>query len=49
MPAVAKVYVETPEAYTDEEKEALLELIPEKNIMDYQYRPMISDDKNINL
>lgn len=30
MPAVAKVYVETPEAYTDEEKEALLELIPEK-------------------
>ena len=24
-------------------KEALLELIPEKNIMDYQYRPMISD------
>ena len=40
---LAKVYVETPEAYTDEEKEALLELIPEKNIMDYQYRPMISD------
>ena len=29
---LAKVYVETPEAYTDEEKEALLELIPEKNI-----------------
>lgn len=40
---LAKVYVETPDVFSQEEKEILFELIPEKNIMDYQYRPMISD------
>lgn len=40
---MAKVYVETPHVYTEEEKAALFELIPEKNVKDYQYRPMISD------
>lgn len=40
---MAKVYVETPDVYTQEEKEALFQLIPEKNINDYQYRPMIAD------
>ena len=40
---MAKVYTETPEVYMEEEKEALFELIPEENLMDYQIRPMISD------
>lgn len=40
---LAKVYVESPEVYTAEEKEILFELIPENNLMDYQYRPMIAD------
>lgn len=40
---LAKVYVENPSVYTEEEKQTLFELIPEKNIMDYQYRPMIAD------
>lgn len=40
---LAKVYVENPSVYTEEEKQTLFELIPEDNIMDYQYRPMIAD------
>lgn len=40
---LAKVYVENPSVYTEEEKQALFELIPEENLMDYQYRPMIAD------
>lgn len=40
---LAKVYVERPEIFSEEEKELLFSLIPEKNLKDYQYRPMISD------
>lgn len=40
---LAKVYVENPSVYTEEEKQSLLELIPEENIMNYQYRSMIGD------
>jgi hypothetical protein len=40
---MAKVYVERPDVFSEEEKELLFELIPEKNLMDYQYRPMIAD------
>lgn len=40
---MAKVYVETPDVYSQEEKEMLFELIPEQNLKDYAYRPMIAD------
>ena len=40
---MAKVYVENPDVYTEEEKEQLFELIPEQNLKDYEFRPMIAD------
>lgn len=40
---LAKVYVETPEVFTEEEKETLFELIPEENLMGYSATPMIAD------
>ncbi len=40
---LAKVYVEAPEVFDEEEKEALLELIPEEHLLDYEDSPMIAD------
>lgn len=40
---MAKVYVETPDVYTESEKEDLFRLIPEENLKNYEITPMIAD------